>query len=208
MKNFTLLFLLLLTLPAYAQEQGLLKLSVSANRASFGAKRYTDDAGAAYTLPGRTVQGYGLNLEYFVGDYVSLAWSVEFGNTSQGANYMRYPAGIQMLPYLINNLNATSDWSYTALLLAILPEGVYWHLPIKEGKMYITPYISPFNIFREKKANLPPTPALGLSTGCRAELYAQKFTFAPYFGARTNYSVKSGGWGFEAGLHVGLLIND
>lgn len=208
-KKLFLFCLLIFSLPAWAQEQGMFKISATANRTSFSNKRYVDPQSGAYTLPGRVVQGYGVALEFFVGDFVSLSWCLEFGNTNQGANYMRYPAGIQALPFLINNINVgSSSWVYTTLLLAITPEGIHLHLPIQEQKLYIAPYISPLGIYREKKANLPPSPALGLSIGTKFEVYSKNFTFSPYAGVRTLYNTRSGGWGIEGGLHVGMVLGD
>lgn len=209
MKHSFILFLWLVAFgsPADAQEQGNFKLSASANRAVFPTRSYSN-SGNPTTVPARTFQGYGLALEYYVGDFVSLSYALEFGNTSQGANYMRYPVGplLAMYPFL-NALNG-SDALYLAVLLAITPEGIHLHLPIQENKFYIAPYISPLGIFREKLPNQPATPSLGFSVGSKFEVFSKNFTFSPYVGVRTLYRSMSGGWGVEGGLHIGLLLND
>ena len=197
---------------AWGQEQGMFKISASANRTSFGTRHYnyTTNGNAPLTIPARTLQGYGLALEYYIGDYVSLSYCLEFGNTTQGARYMRYPLGPQLavIPFLSSVNYGGSDALYLAMLLAILPEGIHLHMPIQEGSFYISPYISPFGIFREKLPNQLPTPSLGFSTGAKIEVFSKNFAIAPYAGVRTLYRSRSGGWGIEAGLHIGLLIGD
>lgn len=209
MKFFLFSFLFLQTcLLAYGQEQGNFRLSAATSRASFTNKTYTLN-GLPYPVAGRTLQSYGVALEYYVGDYVSLAYSLEFGNTSLGARYMRYPFGIQAaaVPF-ISALNFGGDWIYAALLLAITPESVVFHFPVQENKFYIAPYISPLGIYREKLPNQDPTPSVGFAIGSKVDIFSGRFAISPYLGTRTLYRARSGSWGIEGGIHVGLLIND
>jgi|GEM_PF-3378410 len=206
---FTLVFFSFYAWAVSAQEQGSFKLSASANRTSFQTKNYTNN-GFPTSVPGRVIQGYGLALEYYIGDFVSFSYVLEFGNTSRGARYMRYPVGPQLaiLPFIGTGYYGGSNAIYLAMLLAVTPEGVHFHLPIQENKFYIAPYISPLGMFREKLPNQAATPALGFSIGSKLEIFSKNFTFSPYAGVRTLYRVATGGFGIEAGLHIGLLLND
>jgi hypothetical protein len=209
-KLFFLLFCMVI-LPAQAQEQGNFKFSASTSRASFKTKNYTDLMGnVTNTVTGRTLQSYGIAFEYYVGDYVSIYYNLEFGNTTQGARYMRYPAGIQMAVVPLVNAASwgDSDLLYLAMLLAIMPEAVHLHIPVQRQQFYITPYFAPLTIYREKLPNRNPTPALGFAIGSKIEIFHNNFAISPYLGTRTLYRSQTGGWGLEGGFHIGLLLGN
>ncbi len=124
---------------------------------------------------------YGLDLQYFVSDHVSLNYNLKFGE-----RYVHLPAGapvaVVALVMAVASANDGSGGLFVAggLLAALLPEGVSFHANVNQN-VVISPYINPLGFEWIKNANAGGRDTwLTGSAGTKVNFLLGDFVIAPY----------------------------
>jgi hypothetical protein len=181
---------LIFTSHILAQEQGNVRFSLMTERLIYD---------------NRTIQNYGLAVDWFVADWCSLQYSFAIGNTSKRKFYANVPLGAWISGVPLRGFVSTWDDSYLFLLFLtmLLPEGANFHIPVNE-QFKISPFVYPLGMYYEESAENNNGRFIGgLSTGLRFNVFKDNFSFSPYAGVRTLYQ-RDSGWGLLVGLSVGI----
>ncbi len=153
---------------------------------------------------------YGLDMQYFVDDNVSLNYSFRLGE-----RYAHVPAAAPASAIMLfiafttaNNgdtevENKLTGWGIiSGIALALVPEGVSFHLRVNDH-LAVSPYINPLGLewIREEGVGGRDT-WLGGSAGAKGNLILGDFVVAPYGEYKKLYGRK-GNWGTGAGIAIG-----
>lgn len=177
-----------------AQEAGRVRFSIAPERT-----QYLD----------RVVQSYGLDLEIYLSDYVSMSYRFAFGRTRDNGLYAHIPMGTWFAAYPFTiYVNTTDDfYLYATLISVALPESLNFHIPLNDN-FHLSPYIAPLGMYYEEvDPNLPASFDAGFSLGLRLNVFNQMQTaaLAPYVGLRRLYK-RDAEFGLLAGFTLGLVL--
>jgi hypothetical protein len=174
---------------AWAQAESYSRLSFTAER-----MQYSD----------RLVHAGGLVFEYYISDWFSISYPLDFGVNSQNRFYMRFPTGVWLATYPFTTYANTGQnfWLYASIVAVVLPESLHWHIRASEN-FHISPFAAPLGMYYEKTIN-DNSPALeaGFTGGLRFDVFRNNLAFSPYLAGRSLYR-RGSGWGLVGGFTFG-----
>ncbi|TAF64087.1 MAG: hypothetical protein EAZ55_12240 [Cytophagales bacterium] len=152
-------------------------------------------------------QTYGLQLEIYPAEWISLGYQFSLGQSSENdifGNYGHMTMGVYGASFPFRTyINTEEDFFlYVAVLAALLPESITFHIPITSS-FYISPYAAPFGI-EYMRLDGEDYYKGSFTGGVRLNIYYNGINFMPYMGARTTYDNPN--WGIMLGASIGVIF--
>ncbi|TAE66620.1 MAG: hypothetical protein EAZ85_15790 [Bacteroidetes bacterium] len=157
-------------------------------------------------------QSFGLELEVYANENISIAWQCDIGSLGRGkGRYGHIPLGLWLAGYPLgwaNNgvaANNNQGYLYLAILLAVIPETINFHIPLASNKIAISPYITPIGMHYLATTD---SYTLGFTGGVKANIFIGKeleWAITPHIGWRALYKQDTPK-GFLGGIKIGRFF--
>jgi hypothetical protein len=160
-----------------------------------------------YPSTGRFTQSFGLQLEWFVSDLISLNYNFDGGFNIDRKFYFHMPLGTWFASYPFSTYANTGQnfWLYASVISLVIPEGINFNIRPSETMM-ISPYIAPLGVYYERRIeNDNRSFEAGFSGGLKFSVSKENLFFAPYAGMRSLYK-RGSTWGIVGGVNLGVTF--